>query len=347
MAQKHRPRAKVCKAKISKKYILVTGGLGFIGSHMLELLLYEGESVVCIDNLDNYYDPLKKLNNFKEIKNTSKKSENAFTFILMDVCDTKALENIFSCFSVDVVIHLAAKGGVRASFEDPYNYERINVNGTITLLEVMRRFNCKKIIYISSSSVYGKQKSQFNETDSLLQPMSPYALTKYTAEKFCELYAGLYGLSVDIVRPFTVYGPRQRPEMAIFKFVNALDNDRPITIFGNGEMMRDFTHVSDVIRGIFLALRSTPHYGSAIAYNIGSSKPSSLNDTVMTIERILQKKAVVLYKPIPEGEVAFTWANIERATSRLGYKPKVSLEQGLRDFIGWYNKNLKPAYMNR
>ena len=311
--------------------ILVTGGAGFIGSHLIEALLSRGEEVICLDNFDNFYDPeIKRKNIAGLLKKTN------FTLIKGDIRDEKVVSSIFDSFAVEKVVHLAARAGVRASLKDPLLYGEVNIGGTLRLLESARKKNIKSFILGSSSSIYGlNAKVPFSEGDSLEAPISPYAVSKIAAEFFSQLYNRLHGLPVIILRFFTVYGPRQRPEMAIRRFTELMDKGEEIPLFGDGETERDYTYVSDIVSGILTCL--TKDFSLEI-FNLGDSRAIKLNYIISLLEAELGKKARIKNLGRQPGDVPITYADITRARKKLAYEPKVQIEEGIKKFVAWYKE---------
>jgi len=308
---------------------LVTGTAGFIGSYMSERLLADGWEVTGIDNFDDFYEPQIKWRNIAGcLKNTN------FQLIEADIRDRAAMDKAVGD-GIEIIVHLAAKAGVRPSIEQPILYADVNVNGTMVLLEAARKHKVKKFIFGSSSSVYGNNKKvPFSEDDNVDLPISPYAATKKAGELICHTYHHLYEISVLCLRFFTVYGPRQRPDLAIHKFTRLIEEGKPIPVYGDGSMMRDFTYIDDIIDGTVAAMQRCEGYK---IYNIGNANPISVNDLVTKIEKALGKKAVKEYLPAQPGDVERTWADITRAARELGYKPKTTLEEGLAKFAEWLN----------
>lgn len=313
--------------------ILVTGGAGFIGSHLCERLLRIGHPVVSLDNFDGFYDPNLKIRNVGEIQ---KKFPDAFTLITGDIRNREHLVDLFKKNRIDLVYHLAARAGVRPSLADPLLYEDVNLRGTLTLLEVCREFEIKHFIFASSSSVYGEhQKVPFSETDLDLQPISPYGVTKRAGELLCYTYHHLYGMEIACLRIFTAYGPRQRPEMAIHKFTSLIDQGREVPVYGDGSSKRDYTYIDDLIDGLVAVLH---HHRGFEIYNLGGSRTTSLMELIQLIEEGLGKKARILSLQHQPGDVSLTFADITKARQRLGYQPKIGIEEGIRRFIEWYRK---------
>jgi UDP-glucuronate 4-epimerase len=326
------------------KRILLTGGAGFIGSHVAEALLRNRANLTVIDNLDNFYSPVWKRANLESVREVG-----AFDFFEEDICSPDRMRQIFASARPEAVIHLAARAGVRPSIEQPGLYERVNVSGTVSLLELCRKFRVSRLIFGSSSSVYGAcGKAPFSEEQTGLVPISPYAATKLAGELFCHTYAHLYGLPVVALRFFTVYGPRQRPDLAIHKFVARIEAGQPIPFFGDGETGRDYTYVDDIVGGVLAALdypfppSRTGENGLAgkeapfEIFNLGNSHPIKLSQLVCLLERATGKKAIIEREAPQPGDVPLTWADISKAGNLLGYHPQTSMEDGLRKFAAWY-----------
>lgn len=309
--------------------ILVSGGAGFIGSHLIEALLSRGEEVICLDNFDNFYDPEIKRKNIAGLL-----EKTNFTLIKGDIRDEKTVSSIFDGFAIEKVVHLAARAGVRASLKDPLLYAEVNIGGTLRLLEFARKKNIKSFILGSSSSIYGlNSKVPFSEGDSLEAPISPYAVSKMAAEFYSQFYNRQYGLSLIILRFFTVYGPRQRPEMAIRRFTELMDKGEEIPLFGGGETERDYTYVSDIVSGILACL--TKDFSFEI-FNLGDSRAIKLNYIISLLEAELGKKARIKKLGPQPGDVPITCADITRARKKLAYEPKVQIEDGIKKFVAWY-----------
>lgn len=313
--------------------VLVTGVAGFIGSHLAESLLNLGYQVVGLDNFDDFYLPAVKRENIRTLDN-----EDRFCMIEGDIRDTDLLTRIFSEHDISLVAHLAARAGVRPSLQNPVLYQDVNIRGTINLLEASRTYGVKQFVFTSSSSVYGlNSKVPFHENDKVDYPTSPYATSKAAAELYCRTYNHLYGLPVIVLRLFTVYGPRQRPEMAIHMFTKMIDSGEEIPVFGNGTSKRDYTYVSDIIDGILHALISR-NQGFEI-FNLGDSHPVSLEYLVNLIEEALGKKAKINRLPMPPGDMPITFAEISKAREALDYQPKISIEEGVPLFVQWILTN--------
>jgi UDP-glucuronate 4-epimerase len=312
---------------------LVTGGAGFIGSHVCERLLSDGHSVWAFDDLNPFYEPQLKRRNLRDIQSLAK----PFKFVHGDLADRTALDELFSSVKFDQVIHLAARAGVRPSLAEPALYQRVNVEGTVNLLEAARKGGVKKIIIASSSSVYGvNSKVPFSESDPIFSAISPYAASKLACESLGHVYHHVYGLDVVVLRLFTVYGPRQRPDLAIRKFATLIHAGKPIPVFGDGSMARDYTYVTDTVDGIIAATRK--EFGFEI-FNLGESQTVTLGRLVELLEAALGKKAVIDRQPVQPGDVPVTFADITKARAQLGYQPRVKIEPGIKLFIDWFRKN--------
>jgi UDP-glucuronate 4-epimerase len=308
--------------------ILVTGGAGFIGSHVGEKLLAEGRAVVCLDNLDDFYAASVKERNLSKAL-----AHPGFTLVRGDIRSVADVERAFGKGKIAAVIHLAARAGVRPSLQDPLLYSEVNVGGTIQILEACRRHGVKRLVMASSSSVYGGRTTvPFREDDLVDRPISPYAASKQAAELFCHTYHHLYGLSVACLRFFTVYGPRQRPDMAIHRFARAILEGREITVYGDGSTQRDYTYVDDIVAGITSALDAELGYE---IFNLGDSETVRLSDLIDTLERVLGSPARRRFAPEQPGDVPITFADISKASARLGYQPRVSITEGLTRFAAW------------
>ena len=310
---------------------LITGAAGFIGSHLSERLLADGWDVVGVDNFDDFYDPQIKRRNISDcLKN------NNFQLIEADIRDGQAMDKAAG-EDVRIIVHLAAMAGVRPSIAQPLLYADVNVNGTMVLLELAKKHRIDKFIFGSSSSVYGNnEKVPFSEVDSVDSPISPYAATKKAGELICHTYHHLYGTSITCLRFFTVYGPRQRPDLAIHKFAKLIEQDKPIPVYGDGSMMRDFTYIDDIINGIVSAMGRCDGFN---IYNLGESEPITVNDLISEIEKALGKKAIREYQPPQPGDVERTYADITKAAENLAYKPSTSIPAGLKQFVAWLRKN--------
>lgn len=311
--------------------VLVTGGAGFIGSHLCRRLLEEGFRVFCLDNFDSFYDPNIKI---KNIEGLTEAYPNRFELITGDIRNPEHLREVFRKNKVDLVVHLAARAGVRPSIEQPLLYQDVNIRGTITLLEACKEFGIKEFIFASSSSVYGESRRiPFSEEDLNIQPISPYGATKRAGELICYSYYHLYGMNIACLRIFTAYGPRQRPEMAIHKFARLIERGEVIPIYGDGSSRRDYTYIDDLIEGIMATI--SHHQGFEI-YNLGESQTTSLIELVELLEGAFGKKANIEMLESQPGDVSVTYADIRKARRMLGYQPKVKIEEGIRRFVEWY-----------
>lgn len=312
--------------------ILVTGGAGFIGSHLVGRLLKEGYEVICLDNFNDYYNPEIKRNNIKPHLR-----EKRFNLIEADIRDKDTLKKIFEKYKLRKVIHLAAQAGVRFSLKQPNLYVDVNVNGTLNFLELSKEYKIKNFIFGSSSSVYGATKEIPFSEEGKLKPISPYGVSKRAGELLCSTYNHLYNLPVTILRFFTVYGPRQRPDMAIHKFTKLINEGKEICLYGTGETNRDYTYISDIVEGIISSLNKDFNYE---IFNLGNSNPTNLSHLISLIEKNLGKSAKVKYLPEQPGDPSITFADISKSKRILNYEPKVKIEEGIKRFIEWY-KNEK------
>jgi UDP-glucuronate 4-epimerase len=314
---------------VSLVKVLITGGAGFIGSHLTDRLLAENYQIVSIDNFDAYYEKHAKLKNIEKASRFS-----TYRFVEGDIRDFSALEKCFSQEPIDVVVHLAARGGVRPSIQTPGEYYDVNVNGTLRLLEVMDKWKVRKLVFASSSSVYGNSsKIPFSESDNVDRPISPYAATKISGELLCHAFHHLHGFDVFCLRLFTVYGPRQRPDMAIHKFIRSILSGSLITLYGDGTSRRDYTFVSDIVEGI---LRSIERVAGYEIINLGESRTVSLLELMQCIERAVGRNAVFDWKPMQPGDVNVTYADISKARLILGYAPEISIEDGIKKMVNWF-----------
>jgi UDP-glucuronate 4-epimerase len=311
--------------------ILITGGAGFIGSHLAERLLRDGKRLALVDNLDDYYPAELKRANLEEVK-----ASGEFQFFPADIRDGEKLRQVFATFKPDAVIHLAARAGVRMSFAQPEEYTSINVLGTTQVLEISRQSGVHRLVFASSSSVYGhSSRAPFREDAVISYPLSIYAATKVAGETMAFTFAHAYGLSVVCLRLFTVYGPRQRPDLAIRKFAGLIMEGKEIPVFGDGSMGRDYTYIDDIVDGILQALHAT---GSFDVFNLGNSHPVRINEMVDTLGRALGEPVRKRFIPAPPGEMVLTHADISKASQTLGYSPKVNFEEGIRRFVEWLRK---------
>src|SRR5688572_10947575 len=312
--------------------IIVTGAAGFIGSHAAEALTARGLRVIGIDNFCDFYDRSWKEQNLKSIAAAGKPIDVEE----LDITDGPRIDALVEKAKPIAILHLAAMAGVRPSIEQPAYYARVNVEGTTHLLQAAVKHKVGKFLFASSSSVYGNApKVPFGEEDDVEQPISPYAATKRAGELICYTFWHLYGLPVACLRFFTVYGPRQRPDLAIHKFTRLIDRGEPVPFFGDGRTSRDYTYVDDTVAGILGAMHRIPEYGYRI-YNIGGSHPITLSELVSAIERAVGKKAILDRRPPQPGDVERTFADISLAERELGYRPQVTLEEGLARFVAWY-----------
>jgi len=312
---------------------LVTGGAGFIGSHLCERLLQAGHGVWALDNLDPFYDPAIKRRNLREIERAGK----PFTFVPGDVTDAACLDQLLGGVRFDQVIHLAARAGVRPSLLEPALCQRVNVEGAAQVLDAARRHGVGKIIMASSSSVYGvNSRVPFSESDPIFSPISPYAASKLAGEALGHVYHHLYGMDVVMLRFFTVYGPRQRPDLAIHKFARLIDAGQPIPVYGDGAAARDYTYITDTIDGIMACVQKK--FGYEI-FNLGESQTVELDYLITLLEKALGKKAIIDRQPPQPGDVPLTFADISKAWQRLGYRPRVKVEDGIPLFIDWFKKH--------
>jgi len=313
----------------NKKTILITGGAGFIGSHLVKRLARLGFKIVVVDNLNNYYSPKLKQDRLKIFL-----KDCDFDFYKIDISDYRALKKIFVKYKFDVVCHLAAQAGVRYSLVNPWVYERANVLGTLNLLELLKEQKRGKLVFASSSSVYGANKKlPFSERDQVDRPISLYAATKKSNELMAYAYHQLFGLPMVGLRFFTVYGPWGRPDMACFKFADLMRRGQVIEIYNFGQMARDFTYVDDIIDGLVAAIRKDFKFE---IFNLGNNRPEKLNKLVALLEKNLGRVAKKRKLPLQAGDVTETWADISKAKKQLGYQPKISLEKGLKKFTDWY-----------
>lgn len=309
--------------------ILVTGGAGFIGSHVCEHLVERGSTVIAIDNFDPYYDPSIKRQNLAGLIG----SEH-FQLYEGDIRDLELLEKIANQHPIDAIIHLAAKAGVRPSLQDPAEYADVNLTGTVALLELARRHEIGRFIFASSSSVYGERNEvPFRESDPVEDPVSPYAATKRAGETVVKSYHLAYGIDASCLRFFTVYGPRQRPEMAIHSFLRRLDQGEPIPVFGDGSSRRDYTYIDDIVAGILLTLDN--HRGFDI-YNLGNHRMVRLDELLELIGEAYGRTPAIDRQGVQQGDVSQTCADVSHSREKLGYSPSTPIEIGLSHFVDWY-----------
>ena len=334
---------------------LVTGGSGFIGSHLVEQLLKKGHSVINIDNFDDFYNyqikirnTLDSIQNFSDFEFSEKQEDIAklisltkserYTLYHQDIRDKEGLEKIFLEHSIDMVIHLAALAGVRPSIERPLEYEEVNIRGTMNLWELCKEFKIKKVIAASSSSVYGNnEKIPFAETDNVDNPISPYAATKKCGEILGHVYHDLYKIDMIQLRFFTVYGPRQRPDLAIHKFTKLISEDQEVPFYGDGTTARDYTFIDDIIDGILKSIDYLENHSNIFEIiNLGESEVITLNEMLSTIEQTLGKSAIRKNLPMQPGDVLKTNADITKAMTLIGYKPDTNFQNGIKIFVEWF-----------
>jgi UDP-glucuronate 4-epimerase len=313
--------------------ILITGIAGFIGSNLGERLISDGHKIVGLDNFDPFYPKMIKERNLLNL-NLNKN----FTFCEADIRIKPLIDEIFVNHKIDVVIHLAAKAGVRPSIENVSEYYDVNINGTVNILKSMHENNVTKLIFASSSSVYGNNiKVPFSEDDIVDFPISPYAATKKSGELLCHVFSHLYGFDITCLRFFTVFGPRQRPDLAIYKFTHLIDKNLPLPIFGDGSTSRDYTYIDDIIEGVCCAITHLDGYN---IYNLGESNVIKLFELIEIIEKALGKKALIDKRPLQPGDVMTTYADISKARKELGYNPIFNMKTGIEKFIQWYKENI-------
>jgi len=315
--------------------ILVTGGAGFVGSHFIELLLREtDDAIVCLDNFNDYYDSRLKRANVAGFE-----SEPRVTIIEADFCDGEAMVELFGSQQVRHVVHLGAYAGVSPSVANPFRYQRVNVGGTLSLLEAARLHPVERFLLASSSTVYGRGAAvPFCEDGPLGVPASPYGATKRAAELMGLTYHALHGIPVVCLRPFSVYGPRVRPDLAISIFTRAIDEGKPFPLYGDGTVLRDFTHVSDICAGLLSALLADNVAGETI--NLGHSEPVEMRYLIELLERTLGRNAVIQKRPAREEDLPVTCADLSKAGRLLNYSPRVPLEEGVAGYIDWYRNVL-------
>jgi UDP-glucuronate 4-epimerase len=326
---------------MSSLHVVVTGAAGFIGSHTCEALVARGHRVTGVDSYDELLYPAgPKQRNAERLERTL--GGRGFTLVEGDICDQALMNRLCGAPDVDVVCHLAALAGVRPSIAEPQKYVRTNLHGTTAVLEAMRHGGKRRLVFASSSSVYGArpngepgQIQAFREDDPCLQPASPYAATKRAGELICSTYRDLFGIGVSSLRFFTVYGPRQRADMAIHRFVDGIARGRTITMFGDGTSRRDYTFVADIVSGVVASCERVEP-GSFSIYNLGNTRTTSLAELIERIEQVVGKRAIVDRQPDQPGDVPITYADITRAQAELGYAPTTDIDAGLRAFWAWY-----------
>jgi len=313
-----------------QKTFLITGGAGFIGSHLADMLIKDNK-VICLDDFNDFYSPDIKRNNVKKHLNNSN-----YKLYEYDIVDYENIKKIFEENKIDCIIHLAARAGIRPSLTDPILYTKTNIVGTINLLDLAKDYKINKFIMGSSSSVYGERTDDpFNEEMIINKPISPYAATKASNEQMCYTYSRLYGINIVCLRFFTVYGPRQRPDLAIHKFARLIDGGKPIPVFGDGTTKRDYTFIDDILAGIINSIEynKTPYE----IINLGESQTVELNYLIELLEKEIGKKAIIERKPLQPGDVPITYADISKARNLLNYNPETKIEKGLKLFIEWFN----------
>ena len=317
-------------------HVLVTGGAGFIGSHLTRRLLERGDRVTVLDDFNDFYDPARKRANV-----APQLERDDYRLVEGDIRDAELVAGLFEESGFDAVVHLAARAGVRPSLSQPILYEEVNCIGSLHLLEAARRHGPETFIFGSSSSVYGiNRKVPFSEDDEVNQPISPYATTKRTGELLCFNYHHLYDLKIACLRFFTVYGPAQRPEMAIHKFTEQLATGQPLTLFGDGGSRRDYTYVDDIVDGIIASLDLAPGFE---IINLGGAETTALKDLVRWLAEELGVEPRIEYLPDQPGDVPITYADVAKARRLLGYSPRVPIREGLRRFVEWYRAAERPA----
>jgi UDP-glucuronate 4-epimerase len=327
--------------------VLVTGGAGFIGSHLCARLCAAGQGVLCLDNFDDFYAPAVKRANVQQLLDHPE-SAALLTFCHSDIRDYQALRRLFQTEPIEGVIHLAARAGVRPSIEQPLLYSEINIQGTLNLLECCREFHIRHFLFGSSSSVYGeRRRGPFSEDDDVSNPVSPYAATKKAGELICYTYSHLYRLRVACLRFFTVYGPRQRPDLAIHKFARLMAAGQPLPVFGDGSTQRDYTYVDDIVDGIVRSWewvhRGDMAEGRYDIFNLGGSNPVPLLDLIHLLEQALQVPAIIDWQPTQPGDVSITFADLRKAQAILGYRPQVDITTGIQRFADWFQSQRHPS----
>jgi UDP-glucuronate 4-epimerase len=317
--------------------VLVTGGAGFIGSHTCEALLKSGYNVISIDNFSDYYSPEYKRENIKDIMNSA--GNSCFISYEGDIRDMNFLDDVFNKSQPDIIIHLAACAGVRSSILNPVLFTEVNINGTVNILECIRKYNINKLLFASSSSVYGNNV-KLPLSDFVDRPISPYAATKKAGELLCHTYHHLYDINAACLRFFTVYGPRQRPDLAVYKFTKLILEGKPIPFYGDGTTQRDYTFINDITEGILKAVEWVDGSGKRFdIFNLGEASTVTLSQMLQTLENELGLKAKLDIMPRQPGDVNKTYADISHSREVLGYNPATSFEQGIKSFVRWYKQN--------
>ena len=313
-----------------KRTYLITGGAGFIGSHLVDRLIKEA-NIVCVDNFDSFYPQEIKRKNIQEHLKA-----DTYKLYEINIADYDSMKRVFQENEITHVVHLAANAGVRPSLEQPRKYVETNINGTVNLLELAKESNIKNFVFGSSSSVYGVcTDGPFNEEMKINKPISPYAATKAAGEQICYTYSHLYNMNISCLRFFTVYGPRQRPDLAIHKFSRLINEGKPIAVFGDGTTKRDYTFVQDIIQGIIGAINYDKT--SFEIFNLGESQTVPLDYLISLIEENIGKKAIIDRQPMQPGDVPITYADISKAKSLLGYNPTTKIDKGIPVFVEWFN----------
>jgi UDP-glucuronate 4-epimerase len=308
---------------------LVTGGAGFIGSHLADALLARGDEVICVDNFNDYYDPARKRRNI-----AGASANPRYTLVESDFRDMATMQQVFATHRPERVAHIGAMAGPRPSVERPTLYEEVNVRGTVNLLELAAKHGVQGFAFASTSSVYGAAPTPWTEDLATDRPLSPYAATKKAAEVLAYTFHYLYKMPTRVVRFFTVYGPRGRPDMTPYVFVDAMIKNKPITLYNGGEgVYRDWTYVDDIVAGVVAALDSDLPFE---IFNLGNSSPVQLRDFIATLERVTDLEARIDSKPLPAADPPITYANVDKARRLLGFDPKTPVEQGLERFWAWY-----------
>jgi len=317
------------------QHIFLTGGAGFIGSHVARRLIGRGDCVTVLDDFNDFYDPSLKRANAAALA-----ALPGFALVEGDIRDAALVDRLFADHRFDAVIHLAARAGVRPSLKEPILYEDVNCIGTLRLLEAARHHGPANFVFASSSSVYGiNEKVPFAETDPVEQPISPYATTKRTGELLCFNYSHLYGLRTSCLRFFTVYGPSQRPEMAIAKFTDLIARGKTLPLYGDGQSRRDYTFIDDIVDGVVAALDLAPEFE---IFNLGGSQTTALIDLVTWIGEELGEEPRIEWLPDQPGDVPITFADVTKAGRMLGYAPKVPIREGLKRYVAWYRERTNP-----
>jgi len=313
--------------------IIVTGAAGFIGSHAAEALIARGYRVIGVDNFCDFYDRSWKEMNLRSIAAAS--GGKSLEVEEIDITGGDAIDKLVAQTKPAAILHLAAMAGVRPSIEQPAYYARVNVEGTTHLLQAAVKHGVKKFLFASSSSVYGNRPVPFREDDAVAEPISPYAATKRAGELLCYTFWHLYKLPVFCLRFFTVYGPRQRPDLAIHKFTRLISGGEPVPVFGDGSTSRDYTYVDDTVAGIVAALEHCDRYR---IYNLGGAEPVSLTSLLQELETAIGRQAIIDRRPAQPGDVERTCADVARSRDELGYEAQISLSEGLRRFVAWYRE---------